>query len=129
VVCLESALALHELIDDIPSVVHLAVARGTHPPKIAYPAVVTHRFERATFELGVELFEAAPGEHVRVYGPARSVADAMRLRHLIGDTLALHALGQYLRRTGQAGVSELLDLARRLGVEGTTRSAVEAVLA
>jgi predicted transcriptional regulator of viral defense system len=129
VVCLESALALHDLIDDIPSAVHLAIPRGTHPPKIVYPVVVTHQFERATFELGVAPFEATAGEYVRVYGPARSVVDVMRLRHLVGDTLALHALGRYLRRAGQAGVPDLLDLAHTLGVEGPTRSAVEAVLA
>lgn len=129
VVCLESALALHELIDDIPSAVHLAIPRGAHPPKIAYPAVVAHRFDRATFDVGVSPFEAAPGEFVRVYGPARSVVDAMRLRHLVGDTLALHALGSYLRRSGQSGVPALLGLARTLGVEGPTRSAVEAILA
>lgn len=129
VVCLESALALHDLIDDIPFAVHLAIPRGARPPKIVYPRVVVHKFDKETLELGVAPFEAAPGEYVRVYEPARSVIDAMRLRHLVGDSLALHALGRYLRRTGQAGVPALLDLARMLGVVGPVRSAVEAVLA
>lgn len=129
VVCLESALALHELIDDIPSAIHLAIPRGAHPPQIVYPPVVAHKFDKATFESGVARFEAAPSEYVRVYGPARSVVDAMRLRHFVGDSLALHALGRYLRQTGQAGVPALLDLSRTLGVVGPVRSAAEAVLA
>ncbi|GIF95339.1 type IV toxin-antitoxin system AbiEi family antitoxin domain-containing protein [Catellatospora citrea] len=129
VVCLESALSLHDLIDDLPGEVHLAVARGHHAPHITYPVVDVHRFDDVTFEIGVEWFEAAPGEHVRVYSPARSVVDAMRLRHRVGDGLALHALRRYLRRTGQRGVPELLRLARSFRVEGPVRFAVEAVLA
>lgn len=129
VVCLESALALHELIDDIPNWVHIAVPRGTHVPRIEYPPVRVSRFAEATFQLGVEPFEAAPGENVRIYGAARSVVDAMRLRHQVGETLALRALRRYLRVEGASGVSLLLELSRTLGVEGPVCSTVEAILA
>lgn len=129
IVCLESALTLHDLIDDIPNAVHIAIARGRHVPKIDYPPVVVYRFDAATFSLGTEPFEAAAGEHVGVYNAARSVVDAMRLRHRIGSSLALHALNQYLRRTGGNGARQLLDLARPLNVEGPIRAAIEAVLA
>lgn len=128
VVCLDSALAIHELVDDIPSAIHIAVARGRHVPKIEYPVVEVARFDSTTFELGVGMFEAAPSEFVRVYGQARSVVDAMRLRHRIGADMAMQALGRYLRSKGQRGVADLLDLARRLHVEGPIRSAVGAVL-
>jgi len=129
VVCTESALALHDLIDDIPAAVSLAVPRGTRPPTIGYPPVVVSRFAADTFHLGVEQFEAAPGEFVPVYSAARSVVDAMRLRHLLGDSLALHALGRYLRRTRRRDIPELMNLARALGVEGPVHAATEAVLA
>lgn len=129
VVCTESALALHELIDDIPAATSIAVPRGVRPPTIAYPPVIVSRFDPDTFQLGVEQFEAAPGEFVPVYGPARSVIDVMRLRHLYGDSLALHALGRYLRVPGRRDIAELMDLARALGVEGPVRAATEAVLA
>jgi hypothetical protein len=74
-------------------------------------------------------FEAAPHESVAVYGPARSVVDAMRLRHRMGETLALGALGRYLRRYGQAGVAELEEFAVLLGVAGPVQWSVKAVLA
>jgi hypothetical protein len=128
VVCTESALALHELIDDVPTVVSIAVPRGMRPPTIAYPPVVVSRFDPATFQLGVERFEAAPGEFVPIYSPVRSVVDVMRLRHLYGDSLALHALGRYLRAPGR-DITELMNLARALGVEGPVRTATEAILA
>lgn len=128
VTCLESALALHDLIDDIPSAVHIAVARGQHVPHVTYPSIVVYRFDAPTFDLGLDRFEAAPHEYIRIYNPARSVVDAMRLRHRIGSSLALSALNRYLRQSGHSGVPELLTLARHLNVEGPVRSTIEAVL-
>ncbi|MCE7080176.1 hypothetical protein [Streptomyces sp. ST2-7A] len=129
VVCGESALALHELIDDIPTAVHIAVPRGTRRPTITYPPTTVAQYAAQTFSLGVERFEAAPGETVPVYNAARGVVDAMRHRHRIGETLALSALGRYLRRDGRRGARELQDIARELGALSTIRPAVEAVLA
>jgi predicted transcriptional regulator of viral defense system len=129
VVCGESALALHELIDDIPAAVHIALPRGTRRPTISYPPTVVAQYTAQTFALGVEHFEAAPGETIPVYNAARSVVDAMRHRHRIGETLALAALGRYLRRDGRRGARELQDIARELGAFSTIRPAVEAVLA
>jgi len=129
VVCVESALALHELIDDIPIAVQIAVPRGAHRPRITYPPVKVWQFDASTFAAGQEGFEAAPGEFVPVYSAARSVVDAMRLRRLVGETLALGALGRYLRRHGHAGVPDLEEFAMMLGGAAQVRRAVEAVLA
>ncbi|MFW6691628.1 type IV toxin-antitoxin system AbiEi family antitoxin domain-containing protein [Streptomyces sp. MAR4 CNX-425] len=129
VVCGESALALHELIDDIPTAVHIAVPRGSRRPTISYPPTVVAQYSAQTFDLGIEHFEAAPGETIPVYSAARSVVDAMRHRHRIGEPLALSALGRYLRRDSRRGARELQDVARELGALSTIRPAVEAVLA
>lgn len=129
VVCGESALALHELIDDIPAAVHIAVPRGSRRPTISYPPTAVAQYAPATFTLGVERFEAAPGETVPVYNAARSAVDAMRHRSRVGETLALSALGRYLRREGRSGVGELQHIARELDALSVIRPAVEAVLA
>jgi predicted transcriptional regulator of viral defense system len=89
-VCDESALALHELIDDIPAAVHIVVPRGTRRPTISYPPTVVAQYAAKTFDLGIERFEAAEGETVPMYNAARSVVDAIRHRSRIGETLALH---------------------------------------
>ncbi|MFJ4437312.1 hypothetical protein [Streptomyces sp. NPDC088923] len=129
VVCGESALALHELIDDIPAAAHIAVPRGTRRPTISYPPTVVAQYAAKTFGLGVERFEAAPGETIPMYNAARSVVDAMRHRNRLGETLALSALGRYLRRSGRGGVGELQYFARELDALSVVRPAVEAVLA
>jgi predicted transcriptional regulator of viral defense system len=129
VLCGESALALHELIDDIPYEVHIAVARGTHRPAIAYPPTRISQYAADTFDYAIERFEAAPGEFVPVYSAARSVVDAMRLGGTAGRPLALSALNRYLRRYGQGGVADLQDAANTLGGMTALRPAIETVLA
>ncbi|MEU3134183.1 type IV toxin-antitoxin system AbiEi family antitoxin domain-containing protein [Streptomyces sp. NPDC006854] len=129
VVCGESALALHELIDDIPAAVHIAVPRGTRRPTISYPPTVVAQYAAKTFDLGIERFEAAPGETIPMYNAARSVVDAMRHRNRLGETLALSALGRYLRLSGRGGIGELQHFARELDALSVVRPAVEAVLA
>ncbi|MGH3755540.1 MAG: type IV toxin-antitoxin system AbiEi family antitoxin domain-containing protein [Pseudonocardiaceae bacterium] len=127
VVCLISALALHELTDEVPAAVQIAVPRGTYRPRIAYPPTEVSEFDPRTFDLGVHEREVAPGERVRIYGPARSVVDVMRLRHRVGEPVALRALRHWVQRP-EADLAELLDYARALDVEGPVRQAVEAVL-
>ncbi|MFC3995559.1 type IV toxin-antitoxin system AbiEi family antitoxin domain-containing protein [Nocardiopsis sediminis] len=129
VICGESALGLHELIDDIPFEVHIAVPRGTHRPAIAFPPTKVSQYAAGTFSYAIEQYEAAPGENVPVYSEARSVVDAVRHGGKAGRTLALGALNRYLRRRGQAGVADLQDAAKHLGALSTIRPAMEAVLA
>ncbi|TWP49293.1 type IV toxin-antitoxin system AbiEi family antitoxin domain-containing protein [Lentzea tibetensis] len=128
VVCCVSAAVVHDLTDEIPREVQIAVSREQRPPRIEHPPTEVFRFSPATFESGLTHVEAAPGEEVRVYSPERTVVDLMRLRSRLGEPLALSALRRYLRgRSARPG--EVLALARTLGVLGPVRTAVDAVIA
>jgi predicted transcriptional regulator of viral defense system len=128
IVCLLSAAAVHDLTDQIPPAVQIAVPRSTHPPRIAFPPTAVIRFEPSSFELGLTHVAAAPGESVRIYNPARTVVDLMRLRHRIGEPIALMALNRYLRRR-DARPSELLKVAGLLRVYGPVLHALDVVSA
>jgi predicted transcriptional regulator of viral defense system len=117
IVCLISAAAVHDLTDEIPSAVQIAVPRASHPPRISFPPTEVLRFEPLTFELGLSQVEAAPGESVRIYDPARTVVDLMRLRHRVGEPVALAAVHRYLRRP-DARPAQLLRIASDLRVHG-----------
>jgi hypothetical protein len=80
------------------------------------------------FDLGVQTLEAAPGEPVKIYSPARTVVDLMRLRTRMGEPLAYIALRRYLARR-DAGVGQLIDVARALDVLGPVRAAVDVLTA
>jgi hypothetical protein len=124
IVCLLSAAAVYDLTDEIPPAVQIAVPRSSRAPRIAFPPTEVLRFEPSTFELGLTYLEAAPGELVRIYDPARTVADLMRLRHRFGEPLALAALHRYLRRR-DARPAELLKTAAVLRVYGPVLHAVD----
>lgn len=51
-------LRLHDLIDDIPTAVHIAVPRGTRRPAISYPPIVVAQYAAKTFDLNIEQYEA-----------------------------------------------------------------------
>jgi hypothetical protein len=54
--------------------------------------------------------------------------DPLGHRSRIGETLALSALGRYLRREGRSEVGELQGIARELDALSVIRPVVEAVL-
>jgi predicted transcriptional regulator of viral defense system len=124
IVCCVSALIVHNLTDELPTAVQIAVPRGQRPPRIGYPPTEVFRFDTATFELGLSTAEAAPGEHVRIYSAERTIVDLMRLRRRPGEPLAFAALQRYLHRRN-ARPGELLSLARALAVLGPMRAAID----
>lgn len=128
IACCMSAAAVHELTDEQPLHVQVAVPNGTHPPRIDRPPTKVFRFDPRTFEHGLTSTEAAPGEPVRVYDAARTVVDLMRLRHRLGESVAHAALNRYVTRP-DARPALLLEYARELGVLGPMRRALDVVSA
>lgn len=128
IVCCRTAAAIHDLSDEIPLSVQIAVPTNHRPPRIAYPRTEVFRFDAASFGLGLSRVEAAPDEWVRIYDPARTVIDLMRLRGRFGEPLAHAALHRYLRRR-DARPPELLTMATRLDVLGPVRRALDVAMA
>lgn len=100
-ICLISALAHHDLTDDIPAQIDIAIHRGARVPA-GDGAIAWHTFDRGTFDLGRTEVEI-PGTDLTIglYSPERSIADAFRLRGQTGYETARDALKQWLRRGGK----------------------------
>lgn len=124
IVCCISAAVIHDLTDELPTSVQIAVPKRSHTPEIAYPPVTVFRFEEATFELGLTAFEAGPGERVRAYDAARTVVDLMRFRRRLGEPIAHTALHRYLAAP-HSKPALLLDYAEALGTFGPMRAALD----
>ncbi len=128
IMCCVSAAAIHELTDEMPPAVQIAVPKHSHPPEISHPPVTVLRFEESTFEIGLSSVDAAPDEPVRIYDPARTVVDLMRFRHRFGEPIAYAALNRYLERPA-ARPALLLEYAEALGDFGPVRSALDVAMA
>lgn len=107
--CLGTALSRHQLSDEIPTALDVAVPRGTHVPKTRVP-VRWHRFEPATFEIGREELSLGSATTIGLYTPERCIVDAFRLRGREGHDMANEALRRWIRRRG-AQPSALLAMA------------------
>lgn len=107
--CLRSALARHDLIDDIPAEIDIAIPRGSWTPEVTPPVRWRH-FDADTFEVGRGRLDIGGDRSIGIYSAERSIIDAFRMRHLEGGDLAVEALKRWLRRGGQP--SQLLGVAR-----------------
>lgn len=96
VVCLLSALRFHEIGTQLPYQVWLALERRAATPRVFVPQLRLFRFSGSAFEEGIEEHMIA-GVAVRVYNPAKTVADCFKYRHKIGLDVALEALRESLR--------------------------------
>ncbi len=126
--CLASALARHELVDSIPSLVDVAIPRGTRPPQTTAPPVKWHVFDPSTFELGRETVKLDADTSIGIYSAERSIVDAFRLRGVVGPELGREALRAWLRRRGTQP-SVLLNVAKSFpNAERSLRQALEFLL-
>lgn len=99
-ICLASALAEHDLIDEIPARIDIALPRNTRVPEIGGP-IAWHQFDRPTFELGrTEIAISGSKRRIGIYSPERSIVDAFRMRRTIGYEIPTEALRNWLRRRG-----------------------------
>jgi hypothetical protein len=110
--CLETALARHDLSDALIASPDIAVPRGTRPPVLGWP-VRWHFFQTATFEVERNQLALEEGVSIGLYSAERSIVDAFRLRGREGRDVANEALRRWLRRRG-AEPSKLLAVAAQL---------------
>jgi len=126
-ICLTSALARHDLTDENPPRIDIALPRTSRPPHTRAP-VAWHRFATDTFDLGRTLIDAGETERIGLYSAERSIVDAFRLRYLEGADLANEALRRWLRRRGSTPAA-LLELAQQFPrTEGPIRRALQILL-
>ena len=88
VVCLLSALRFHELTTQSPFEVWLAIGEKAWRPRIEYPLLRVVRFSPTTLTAGV-VEHQIEGVPVRVFAPAKTVADCFKYRNKIGLDVAI----------------------------------------
>jgi hypothetical protein len=126
-ICLETALARHDLIDSIPAAIDIAIPRGSARPKLRAP-IRLHQFDQRTFELGREMITVGGRKGIGMFSAERSLIDAIRLRHREGSDIAFEALRNWLGLPGRSP-AQLIKMARQLpNAEAPLRHALEVLL-
>lgn len=91
VVCLLSALQFHGLTTQLPRRVWLALGRSRRMPKVEKLPVMIVKYSGEAYNSGIEEHEIE-GVTVKVYSPAKTVADCFKFRNRIGLDVAIEAL-------------------------------------
>lgn len=125
VVCLLSALQFHELTTQNPPEVWIAIGHKARPPATKRIPLRIVRLSGSAFTSGV-VEHRIHGIPVRVYSPAKTVADCFKFRNTIGLDVAIEALRD-CRRQRQATVDELWTAAKINRVGQIMRPYLEAL--
>jgi predicted transcriptional regulator of viral defense system len=96
IVCLLSALRVHNLTTQAPFQVWLAIPNKARAPKLDYPPLRIVRLSGAALIEGVE-GRRIDGVNVRVTNVPRTVVDCFKFRNKIGLDVALEALRESVR--------------------------------
>lgn len=91
IICLLTALRIHELGTQLPHKVWIAIPHKARMPHVPELPIRVVRFSAASLRYGVSdtTFEGVP---VRITTPARTVVDCFRFRRLFGIHVAIEAL-------------------------------------
>lgn len=123
VVCLLSALSFHEIGTQVPHEIWLALRAHSRRPSLSGISLRVVWFSGDAFTEGIET-HTVEGVAVKVYSPAKTIADLFKFRNKVGLDVALEALRDaWSRRLVTA--DELLRFARVCRVEKVMRPYLE----
>jgi len=126
VLCLISALALHNLTTQIPHEVYLAISRNSEPPRLDYPPVRTFRFSGEAFSEGIQ-HPIVDGVRLPVYCREKTIADCFKFRNQIGLDTALEAI-KFYKEQPKRDINSMLKYATICRVSKVMRPYLEAIL-
>lgn len=125
IICLTSALSFHQLTDQLPRRVWIAIGAKDWAPKIEYPRIRIVRFREPYLSNGLEIHRIRNVE-VRVYSIAKTIADAFRNPKLVDRSVAIEAMKAALVAK-KATPSQLAAAARESGAWNQMRPYLEAL--
>ncbi len=127
VFCLLTALQFHGLTTQIPGNVYLAIERGHRSPAIEWPPLEVFRISESQFDAGIEEHELESGPTLRVYSPARTIADCFKFRNQVGLDIAIEALHDGWNQK-KVTVDDLMKFAEICRVKNVIRPYLQAIV-
>lgn len=126
VITLIYALHFHDLTSETPHAVSIALPRRTAPPRLDWPPLEVHRYSGERFSHGVETHQI-DGVEIRVYSPAKTIADCFRFRRQVSTEVAVEGLREALAEN-KTTPAEVMRAAKVWGVGSVVRPYLEAIL-
>jgi predicted transcriptional regulator of viral defense system len=125
VVCLLSALQFHNFTTQAPHKIWIAIGVKAWSPRVTSPPVRFVRMSGPALRFGVKEYPVR-GAALKVYTPAKTVADCFKFRNKIGTDVALEALRE-CRRLRKATMDALWAAAKTCRVANVMRPYLESL--
>lgn len=126
IVCLLSALQFHGLTTQLPFEVWLAIDVKAHRPQGDLPPVRICRFSKAALEFQIQKHKIG-NSVIKVYSPAKTVADCFKYRNKIGLDVAIEALRAVWSKK-KASMDDLHKAAKVCRVDNIMRPYLESIV-
>ena len=126
VICLLSAFRFHELTTQSPHEVWVALDVRSWKPTLSYPLIRWVRLSGRPLQFGIRE-HIIYGVMLRVYSPAKAVADCFKFRNKIGLDVAIEALREVYRQK-KATTDELWEAAKVCRVSKVTLPCTESLV-
>ena len=124
-ICLLSALQFHKFTTQAPHQVWMAVDVKAWAPRVKSPPVRFVRMSGRALRFGVKEYPVR-GATLKVYTPAKTVADCFKFRNKIGTDIALEALRE-CRRLRKATMDALWAAGKICRVASVMRPYLESL--
>lgn len=118
-----SALAFHDVTDEMPRQVWGAIKHGAWKPSSSYPKVKAVRVSEFHYSEHVERHQIA-GVSVPIFSLPKTLADCFRLPRVVTRSVAIEALGRTIRNK-KSTPSEISMVARNHGAWAVMRPYLE----
>ncbi len=126
VVCLISALSYHEITTQISHEIWLTIPRGSWRPDVEYPPLNLSYVSGPAYSFGIQE-HVLNGVAVKIYSPAKTVADCFKFRNKVGLDVAIEALREAWR-SRKVTMDELVEAAEVDRVSKIMRPYLEATV-
>jgi predicted transcriptional regulator of viral defense system len=129
VVCLLSALRVHEIGTQLPHKIWLAIPNKANRPRGDSQSIEIVYLSGKMYHLGIEQ-HATPAGAFRVYSIAKTVVDCFRFRNKIGLDVAVEALREVMlhQRRYKVTISDLYEMARQCRIASVMTPYMEALI-
>jgi len=126
VISLISALSFYQLTTQVPNEIWITLKRGSWKPGFDYPRINVTYVSENIFQYGVQEHILSHTK-VKIYSPAKTVADCFKFRSKVGLDVAIEGLKE-LMHTKVSSVDELMEAAHICRVSKIILPYIEALV-
>jgi predicted transcriptional regulator of viral defense system len=123
--CLKTGLHFYGLTTYNPTQIDMAIPTTSRDTKLLTTAVKFYRFREPFYSTHIVSIKTSLCR-IKIFNKERTVCDVIRMRHIVGEDIAMEGLNTYLRQQ-KKDINQLLSIAKFCKVKHLVEPAVKAM--